>query len=324
MQNIIVAALYKFVRLEHFEDLREPLLKHMLEHNVRGTILLAHEGINGTISGSRTDVDAVLNWLNQQPDLSPLDIKESKHHSTPFHRSKVKLKKEIVTMGVEDIDPQTHAGTYVEPEDWNALINQDDVVVIDTRNRYEIEIGQFEHAVNPETDSFRDFPQYADEHLEEFKNKKIAMYCTGGIRCEKSTAYLKQQGFKDVYHLKGGILKYLEKVAATDSLWQGECFVFDERVAVDQNLDKGSYDQCHACRFPITAEQMAHQYYQPGVSCPRCYGKHSTEQLERFTERQRQVELAKSRGEVHIGSDAKMVGAERKAEKKSAREQRKN
>lgn len=319
MHSILVCALYKFVRLDNFEQLREPLLQQLVDNEVRGTILLAHEGINGTISGSQEAVNAVLEWLKQDERLVPLDVKESWHDNPPFHRSKVKLKKEIVTMGVDDIDPQQHAGTYVEPEDWNDLISQDDVLLIDTRNRYEVEIGQFKNAINPETDSFREFPAYADQKLSDNKNKKIAMYCTGGIRCEKSTAYLKQQGFSDVYHLKGGILKYLEQVAPEESRWQGECFVFDERVAVNQSLEKGSYDQCHACRFPITAEQMQHQHYQPGVSCPRCYGKHSEEQLQRFSERQKQMELAKSRGEEHIGIAAKQAGNKRKQQKLSAR-----
>lgn len=320
MQTIIVCALYKFIRLDNFQELREPLLQQMLENEVRGTILLAHEGINGTISGTRHGIDKVLAWLKNDPRLKPLDVKESFHDSTPFHRSKVKLKKEIVTMGVEDIDPQEHAGTYVEPQDWNDLISRDDVLVIDTRNQYEVEIGQFTNAINPETNSFRDFPAYADSKLGEHKDKKIAMYCTGGIRCEKSTAYLKQQGFNDVYHLKGGILKYLEEVSAAESLWEGECFVFDDRVAVNQDLEKGSYDQCHACRFPITPEQMQHPHYQPGVSCPRCHGKHSEEQLKRFSERQKQMELAKSRGEVHLGTEAKLLGKERKKRKHNARQ----
>ncbi len=319
MHSILVCALYKFVRLDNFEKLREPLLQQLVDNQVRGTILLAHEGINGTISGSKQGVATVLDWLNQDERLVPLDVKESYNNNQPFHRSKVKLKKEIVTMGVDDIDPQQHAGTYVEPEDWNELISQDDVLLIDTRNRYEVEIGQFENAINPETDSFREFPAYADKELSGDKKKKIAMYCTGGIRCEKSTAYLKQQGYTDVYHLKGGILKYLEQVAPEDSRWQGECFVFDERVAVNQALEKGSYEQCHACRFPITAEQMQHQHYQPGISCPRCYGKHSTEQLERFGERQKQMELAKSRGEEHIGMAAKQAGNKRKRQKLSNR-----
>lgn len=324
MHSILVCALYKFVRLDNFEQLREPLLQQMVDSEVRGTILLAHEGINGTISGPREGVSNVLEWLKQDERLVPLDVKESWHDSPPFHRSKVKLKKEIVTMGVDDIDPQQHAGTYVEPQDWNDLISRDDVLLIDTRNRYEVEIGQFEHAINPETDSFREFPAYADQQLSSDKTQKIAMYCTGGIRCEKSTAYLKQQGYTNVYHLKGGILKYLEQVEPEESRWQGECFVFDERVAVNQALEKGSYEQCHACRFPITKEQMQHRHYQPGVSCPRCYGKHSAEQLQRFSERQKQMELAKARGEEHIGMAAKQAGNQRKQQKLSTKKSNKD
>jgi len=301
MSSCIVSALYKFVRLDDFETLREPLLTLMKNNQVKGTILLAHEGINGTISGPEKGVSAVLDWLQKDQRLDPLDVKESEYFEAPFHRSKVKLKKEIVTMGVEDIDPAASAGTYVDPEQWNDLISAEDVIVIDTRNNYEVEIGSFKNAINPHTDSFREFPAYADEHLAEFKDKKIAMFCTGGIRCEKSTAYLKQQGFNDVYHLQGGILKYLEKVNPEESLWQGECFVFDDRVAVNHQLEKGLYEQCHACRFPITQEQMQHQHYSPGVSCPRCFGKHTDEQLARFSERQKQIELAKQRGERHLG-----------------------
>jgi len=315
MSSFTVSALYKFVRLDDFESLQQPLLERMKEHNVKGTILLAHEGINGTISGPPAGVKTVLDWLQQDQRLDPLDVKESEHTEAPFHRSKVKLKKEIVTMGVENIDPNKSAGTYVDPEQWNKLLEEDDVVVIDTRNKYEVEIGSFKNAINPETNSFREFPEYADKHLADLKDKKIAMYCTGGIRCEKSTAYLKQQGFKDVYHLKGGILKYLEKTQPQNSLWQGECFVFDDRVAVNHQLEKGLYEQCHACRFPITAEQMQHQHYIPGVSCPRCHGQHSEQQLTRFRERQKQIELAKTRGESHFGSEAEKSAKARKIAK---------
>ena len=315
MSSFTVSALYKFVRLENYESLQQPLLSQMKAHGVKGTILLAHEGINGTISGPPAGVQAVLDWLHEDQRLDPIDVKQSEHSEAPFHRSKVKLKKEIVTMGVENIDPNKSAGTYVDPEQWNHLLEDDDVIVIDTRNKYEIEIGSFKNAINPETDSFREFPSYADKHLSDFKDKKIAMYCTGGIRCEKSTAYLKQHGFKEVYHLKGGILKYLEKTPAQDSLWQGECFVFDDRVAVNHKLEKGIYEQCHACRFPITAEQMQHEHYVAGVSCPRCFGKHTKQQLQRFEERQKQIELAKERGESHFGSAAIESSIARKAEK---------
>ena len=215
---------------------------------------------------------------------------------------KVKLKKEIVTMGVEDIDPNKDVGTYVDAADWNALISDPDVILVDTRNHYEFEIGTFKGAIDPKTETFREFPAYAKANLDPQKHKKVAMFCTGGIRCEKSTAYMKQQGFDEVYHLKGGILKYLEDVPKEESLWEGECFVFDNRVAVNHALEKGSYDQCHACRFPITEEDKRSPMYQPGVSCPRCYESRSDKQISRFKERQKQMELARDRDESHIGA----------------------
>jgi UPF0176 protein len=235
----------------------------------------------------------------------------------PFIRSKVKLKKEIVTMGVEGIDPKSVVGTYVKPEDWNALIEDPDVLVVDTRNDYEVQIGTFKNAVNPKTETFREFPAFVAAHLDPLKHKKVAMFCTGGIRCEKSTSYLKSQGFDEVYHLEGGILKYLESIAAEDSTWEGECFVFDERVAVDHQLNKGHYDQCNACRMPITAADQQSTDYVHGVSCPHCIHLTTEEQRERYAERQKQVDLAKARGEQHIGSDVSELNEKRRAEKKA-------
>ena len=299
---IVVAAMYKFVSLPDFKEIREPLLDFCKENDIKGTLLLAHEGVNGTVSGSREGIDALLGYLRADERLVDIEHKESYYEEQPFYRMKVKLKKEIVTMGVEDIDPNDIVGTYVEPKDWNALISDPDVVVIDTRNKYEYEIGTFEHAIDPETDTFREFPAYAKENLDPAKNKKVAMFCTGGIRCEKSTAYMKQQGFEEVYHLKGGILKYLEDVPKEESLWKGECFVFDNRVAVNHDLEKGQYDQCHACRFPITEEEKLSEHYIEGVSCPRCYDKQTEKQRARFEERQKQIRLAKERDESHIGA----------------------
>ena len=320
MNTITVCALYKFVRLENFEDLREPLLAVMEQHGVRGTLLLANEGVNGTIAGSDTGIKHVLAWLNADSRLNPIDCKYSYHEALPFNRTKVKLKKEIVTMGVEGIDPNRTVGTYVEPKDWNALISDPDVVLVDTRNDYEYEIGTFKSAVNPDTQSFREFPEYVKQHLDPQKNKKVAMFCTGGIRCEKSTAYLKEQGFDEVYHLHGGILKYLEEVPQEQSLWEGDCFVFDERVAVNHQLEKSHYDQCHACRYPITEEDKLSVKYQQGVSCPRCYENTTEEQRQRFAEREKQVQLAKARGEHHIGGEAKESIEERKRAKYALRE----
>jgi len=301
---IIVCALYKFVALADFGELRQPLLNVMLQQKVRGTLLLAHEGINGTIAGSRQGIDTVLAWLRDDPRLFDLDSKESTTDTPPFLRSKVKLKKEIVTMGVENIDPQRSAGTYIEPEDWNQLISDPDVLLIDTRNDYEVTVGTFKNAQNPHTETFREFPDYVDQHLDKNKHKKVAMFCTGGIRCEKSTAYLKTQGFEEVLHLKGGILNYLEKIPPEKSLWQGECFVFDDRVTVNHHLQKGSYDQCFACRLPITEDDKASELYQQGVSCPYCYDKVSDERKQRFAEREKQMRLAEARGEAHMGMEA--------------------
>ncbi len=304
MPQVVVAALYKFVRLEDYEAIRQPLLDTMLSNNIKGTLLLANEGINGTIAGDRKGVDKLLAWLKSDPRLTDLDHKESFDTEMPFYRTKVKLKKEIVTMGVEGIDPNQSVGTYVAPKDWNQLIADPNVTVIDTRNNYEVEIGTFKNAVNPNTETFREFPQYVKANLDPNANKKVAMFCTGGIRCEKSTAYLKEQGFKEVYHLKGGILKYLEEIPEKDSLWQGDCFVFDNRVAVNHTLEKGNYDQCHACRLPITKKDMQSDKYVKGVSCPFCFDKHTAKQQQRFMEREKQVQLAKCRGETHIGADA--------------------
>lgn len=300
--GVVVAALYRFAKFPDFESFREPLLEIMLAHAVRGTLLLAGEGINGTIAGNRKGVDAVLAWLAKDHRFAGIQAKESYVDENPFYRTKVKLKKEIVTMGVEDIDPNHIVGTYVEPKDWNALIADPEVFLLDTRNQYEVEIGTFENAINPETDSFREFPDYVEKNLDPKVHKKVAMFCTGGIRCEKSTAYLKQHGFENVFHLKGGILKYLEEQPEDESKWQGECFVFDNRVTVNHKLEKGEFDQCHACRRPITEKDKSNEHYQKGVSCHHCYDQHSKEQVERFAERELQMQLAKQRGEAHIGA----------------------
>jgi UPF0176 protein len=313
--SVVVAALYRFAKLPDFESFREPLQSLMLEEGVKGTLLLASEGINGTIAGFREGIDEVIGWLEKDPRFSGLEVKESYVTGNPFYRTKVKLKKEIVTMGVEGIDPNGIVGTYVEPGDWNALISDPDVLLLDTRNDYEVEIGTFEHAVNPDTETFREFPDYVSKALDPKKQKKVAMFCTGGIRCEKSTAYLKQQGFEEVFHLKGGILNYLEQVPEDDSMWQGECFVFDNRVTVNHQLEKGNYDQCHACRLPITEEDKQHANYQKGVSCHRCYGKHSDEQVKRYAARESQMSLAKQRGGAHIGASMEEQVINRKKEK---------
>lgn len=319
-QQIVVSALYHFVKLDNYQELRQPLYDFMVQHDIKGTVLLAEEGLNGTVAGSNESISAMHAWLRSDKRLKDLRTKESFDETMPFYRTRVKLKKEIVTMGVQGIDPNQVVGTYVKPEDWNTLISDPDVAIIDTRNDYEVAIGTFKNAVNPETETFRQFPEYVKSNMNPNKQKKIAMFCTGGIRCEKSTAYLKEQGFEEVYHLQGGILKYLETVPKEESLWEGECFVFDNRVSVNHQLEKGSYDQCHACRLPITDEDKSNEKYIQGVSCPSCYDKKTDLQRQRFAERERQVQLAKSRGEEHLGSDVNAISLERRSIKDKQRE----
>ncbi len=315
MPAVVVCALYKFVTLENYQDLRSPLHAEMEKLDIRGTLLLANEGINGTIAGTEQGIKQLLAWLQTDPRLNEIDYKLSLTDEMPFNRTKVKLKKEIVTMGIDGIDPKQVVGTYVDPLDWNALISDPEVILIDTRNDYEFTVGTFKNAINPNTESFREFPAYIKQNLNPEQHKKVAMFCTGGIRCEKSTAYLKEQGFEEVYHLKGGILKYLEVVPEEQTLWQGECFVFDDRVTVNHQLEKGQYDQCNACRLPITEADKASEHYEQGVSCPDCYDKVTAEQKVRFMEREKQIALAHQRGETHIGKDAAKILADKRAAK---------
>ena len=315
MTDYVVCALYKFVRLEDYKELREPLRLLMEKHHVRGTLLLAREGINGTVASNRKGIDALLAWFKNDSRLAGITYKESYDQQQPFHRTKVKLKKEIVTLGIEGIDPLHVVGTYVKANEWNDLISDPEVFVVDTRNNYEIEIGTFKNAVNPNTESFREFPAYVAENMDPDKHKKVAMFCTGGIRCEKSTAYMKEQGFDEVYHLEGGILKYLEDVPAEESLWQGDCYVFDGRVAVNHQLEKSQYEMCNACRLPITPQDMDSPLYEKGVSCPKCINKHTDEQKARFREREKQVQLANARGESHVGGNADQIITQRRQEK---------
>ena len=319
MANFLIAALYKFVQLPDYDALQEPLLAFCQAHQVKGTVLLAHEGINGTIAGPEAGVRAVLHYLRQDARLQSLSHKESWADKPPFYRMKVKLKREIVTMGQPDLHPATMAGTYVKPADWNQLVDDPEVVLVDVRNDYEVSIGSFAGAVNPHTNSFSEFPHWVQSQSAEggllTKKTKVAMFCTGGIRCEKSTAYLRSQGFDEVYHLEGGVLKYLETVSTEDSRWEGECFVFDERVAVRHGLEPGSYDLCRGCRQPLSAVDKASEFFVEGISCPHCHDKHTEAQKHRFAERQRQVELARARHRRHIGvrMDQKPDSAKAKA-----------
>jgi len=295
-----IAALYHFTRLEDPGALRTPLVDLCAAEGVRGTLLLASEGINGTIAGSCEGVTRVLDHIRALPGCSDLEWKDSQSATPPFGRMKVRLKREIVTMGVPDVDPRAATGHYVAPADWNALVSAPDVAVIDTRNAYEVAIGSFEGAVDPGTDSFRDFPAWWQANKDRFTGKRVAMFCTGGIRCEKSTNYLLSEGVEEVYHLKGGILKYLEEVPEEDSLWRGACFVFDGRVSVEHALRAGPHVLCHACRRPILPADRARPEYEAGVACHHCAHETSAEDKARFRERQRQIALAEARGERHV------------------------
>lgn len=297
-----VAALYRFAPLADFSALRAPILDFCREHGIRGTLLLAAEGINGTVAGSDDAIAALVGWLEAIDGLAGLEVKYSRAEAMPFHRMKVRLKKEIVTMGVAGVDPRRSVGTYVEPAEWNALIADPQTIVIDTRNDYEVAIGTFRGAVDPRTASFREFPDWVCARRHELAGRKVAMFCTGGIRCEKATAYVKSLGIEAVFHLKGGILKYLEEVPAAESLWEGECFVFDERVAVTHGLAEGEAQLCRACRRPLTAADRLSERFVEGISCERCFDERSDEDRRRYAERHRQVALAEARGsDPHLG-----------------------
>ena len=301
----VVAAMYKFVTLTDITSLQQTIVKLCTKHQALGTILLADEGINGTIAVPIDGMTAILNWLEADARFDDMSLKFSYSPTQPFLRMKVRLKREIVTMGRPEVSPAERTGTYVEPKDWNALISDPDVLVVDTRNVYETAIGMFDKAIDPMTTNFRDFPAWAATLAEQnnaSKPKKIAMYCTGGIRCEKASALMQDYGFDEVYHLKGGILKYLEDIPESDSKWQGECFVFDGRVAVDHDLNPGSYGMCHGCRMPLSQDDMQRPKYVEGISCHHCQHDQNPERTARFAERQKQIRLAKSRGEAHLGT----------------------
>ena len=301
--EILVAALYKFVEIDDLLSLQSNLYEICEKNNIMGTILIANEGINGTISGKTNEINQTISLLKSDKRFANIEIKFSSTDKQPFHRMKVRLKKEIVTIGLPEINPNKKVGTYVKPDDWNDLISDPNVVVIDTRNKYETKIGSFQNALDPETSSFREFPDWVKKFKssKENANKKIAMFCTGGIRCEKASSLMKEEGFEDVYHLQGGILKYLETIDKENSLWNGECFVFDQRVCLTDELEVGSYKMCFACRMPITEEEMQNEKYIEGISCIYCYDKTTKEKKERFGSRQKQILLAKERGEKHLG-----------------------
>ena len=296
-----IAALYHFTRFPDPAAIKPALLELCLSMKVTGSLLLAQEGINGTIAGPAAGIEAVLSHIKSLPGCADLEWKEAESAEPPFGKMKVRLKKEIVTMGQPDVDPKARVGHYVEPAEWNDLIRAPDLAVIDTRNAYEVAIGTFEGAVDPQTESFRDFPAWWEANKERFHNKRIAMFCTGGIRCEKSTNYLLGQGVEEVFHLKGGILKYLEEVPEEESTWQGECFVFDGRVSVGHGLVEGPHELCHACRRPILPEDRTRPEYEHGVSCHHCIDETDEADKARFRERQKQIALARARGEKHLG-----------------------
>ena len=303
----LTAAFYHFVSLENIEQLQAFISKFCQKNNIKGTILLASEGINGTISGEGKKIQKFIEFIKEDSyfrnNFKNLEHKESWASKNPFYRMKVRLKKEIVALGVDGISPTKKVGEYVNPEDWNNLINDPNTIIIDTRNNYEVDIGTFKNSINPETETFRDFPSYVDKNLKNNKTKKVAMFCTGGIRCEKATSFMLEKGFKDVYHLKGGILKYLESIPKDESLWEGECFVFDQRVAVTHGLNEGQYDQCYACRHPLSPDELKAKQYTKGISCPYCFNKLTQKKKAGVIERQKQIMLSKSKGENHIGDN---------------------
>jgi len=300
-KQFVVAAMYKFVTLTDFNILRAPLLERCEKQGLKGTILLADEGINGTVAGSREGIDHVLDFLRADARFADLVHKESFVDEIPFYRMKVKLKKEIVSMGIVGINAEQTTGIKVDSAEWNKLILDPDILLIDTRNEYECEIGTFRNAMSPKMKSLREFPAFVNKELDPEKHKKVAMFCTGGIRCEKASSYMLSRGFNEVYQLKGGILQYLEKTRPEESMWEGECFVFDGRVTIDELLEEGKFEQCFACRRPLSERDRKPEHYKKGISCPYCFDKISKTKRAGLIERQRQVELAEKRNQQHIG-----------------------
>ncbi|CAO5681892.1 MAG: hypothetical protein HEEMFOPI_00639 [Holosporales bacterium] len=298
---VIVAALYQFKRFFNFKEERQPLLDFCKKNNIKGSLLIGIEGINGTISGDRVGINNVKSYLVDHLKFDDLEYKESNAHEHPFYRMKIKLKKEIVTIGVDGVDPNNDKGQYLNPKEWNELLKDPNSVVIDTRNDYEFRIGRFKNSINPDIKKFTDFPDFVEKHKSEWVGKNVLMFCTGGIRCEKSTAHAKLVGISNVYHLKGGILKYLEEIPSDENMWEGVCYVFDHRVAVGHGLSLTEYTSCGACREPLSQEDRQSDHYELGVSCPYCYGKRTEKQMKSAKDRQYQIDLAHKRGSQHIG-----------------------
>jgi UPF0176 protein len=305
MDSYLTTTFYHFVKIEEYKKLQPVIQKFCDKSFIKGTILLASEGINGTLSADEKNINGLHHFIKNDErfknKFKNISHKESWAKKNPFYRMKVKLKKEIVTLGVEGISPTKKVGKYVKPDEWNELISDPDTIIIDTRNTYEVDIGSFKGAVNPKTKSFRELPQFLEKNIKKYKGKKIAMFCTGGIRCEKATSFLVEKGIENVFHLQGGILKYLEKISKEKSLWEGECFVFDQRVAVTHKLKEGKYNQCFACRHPLSPDEMLSEQYKKGTSCPYCYNKLSNKKKSSLLERQKQIDLARKKGEEHIG-----------------------
>jgi UPF0176 protein len=301
----LTVAFYHFVTLDNKNSFQEHIYSFCEANKIKGTILLADEGINGTISGKEKNIRNFLSFIKKESLFnglfSELEHKKSWASKNPFYRMKVRLKKEIVALGIDGVSPTKKVGKYVKPEEWNNLISDPNTIIIDTRNNYEVDIGTFKNAINPNTSTFRELPGFIERNLDPKTPKKVAMFCTGGIRCEKATSLMLDKGFKDVYHLEGGILKYLETIDKDRSLWEGECFVFDQRVAVTHGLNEGKYDQCYACRHPLSPDEMNSSHYIKGISCPYCHNKLTNEKKSSVIERQKQIELAKLRGEDHLG-----------------------
>lgn len=319
-QKWAIAALYKFTEIAEPATLRAELARVGEGLGITGTLLIAPEGVNGTMAAAPEALEEWITLLQAHSEIGKLEVKYSSAEEAPFLRFKVRLKREIVTLGAEGVDPVNQVGTYVKPKDWNALIDDPDVLVVDTRNEYEVAVGSFDGAVDPRTKSFRQLPQWAEQNLGPDQDRKVAMFCTGGIRCEKSTALLKSMGYENVFHLEGGILKYLEEVPESESRWHGECFVFDARVTVKHGLETGSYDMCHACRMPISDEDKQAETYQRGISCPHCHEMVDNERRARFAERQRQIELARQRGEDHLAADVERSRDEKRRRRKAQRQ----